>query len=46
MLFTFDGIEEPVDIYIKFNLINSESGKRVIIISFHKRNKPIDYLFR
>jgi predicted RNA-binding protein with TRAM domain len=30
----------------KFNLIDSESGKRVVVISFHKRNKPIDYLFR
>jgi hypothetical protein len=46
MLFNFDGIEEPVDIYTKFNLIDSESGKRVVVISFHKRNKPIDYLFR
>ncbi|NLY19228.1 MAG: hypothetical protein GX045_09855, partial [Clostridiaceae bacterium] len=32
--------------YTKFNLIDSESGKRVVVISFHKRNKPIDYLFR
>jgi len=46
MLFNFDGIEELVDIYTKFNLIDSESGKRVVVISFHKRNKPIDYLFR
>ena len=45
-LFNFDGIEELVDIYTKFNLIDSESGKRVVVISFHKRNKPIDYLFR
>ena len=46
MLFNFDGIEELVDIYTKFNLIDSESRKRVVVISFHKRNKPIDYLFR
>lgn len=45
-LFNFDDIEELVDIYTKFNLIDSESGKRVVVISFHKRNKPIDYLFR
>jgi hypothetical protein len=46
MLFNFDGIEELVDIYTKFNLIDSDSRKRVVVISFHKRNKPIDYLFR
>jgi len=45
-LFNFDGIEELVDIYTKFNLIDNESKKRVVVISFHKRNKPIDYLFR
>ena len=45
-LFNFDGIEKLVDIYTKFNLIESENRKRVIVISFHKRNKPIDYLFR
>ncbi|MEF9840923.1 MAG: hypothetical protein RR791_08250, partial [Lachnospiraceae bacterium] len=33
-LFNADGEEEMVDVYTKFN------------VSFHKRNKPIDYLFR
>jgi hypothetical protein len=46
MLLNFDGIEELVDVYIKFNLIDINSGKRVVVISLHKRNKPIDYLFR
>lgn len=46
MLFNFDGEEELVDIYTKFNIIDVASGKRVVIISFHKRNKPIDYLLR
>lgn len=46
MLFNFDGIGEIVDIYTKFNLIYINSGKRVVVISFHKRNKTIDYLFR
>lgn len=46
MLFKVDDIEELVDIYTKFNLIDSDSRKRVVVISFHKRNKPIDYLFR
>ena len=44
MLFNFDGIEELVDIYTKFNLIDSDSRKRVVVLSFHKRNKLIDYL--
>ncbi len=46
MLFDFNYKEELVDIYIKFNLIDNENGTRVVVISFHKRNKLIDYLFR
>jgi len=45
-LFNFDGDEELIDIYTKFNIIDIYSGKRVVVISFHKRNKPIDYLLR
>ncbi|MFA6809050.1 MAG: hypothetical protein WCR27_08660 [Eubacteriales bacterium] len=45
-VFNFDDIEEQVNIYTKFNLIDISNGKRAIVISFHKRNKPIDYLFR
>ena len=45
-LFNFDIEEKLIDIYIKFNIIEYASGKRVIAISFHKRNKDIDYLFR
>ena len=40
------GEEEIVDIYIKFNIIEYGSNKQVVTISFHKRNKPVDYLFR
>ncbi|HBR29085.1 MAG TPA: hypothetical protein DD734_04885 [Firmicutes bacterium] len=46
MLFNFDGIKESVDIYTKFNIIDSDRGKRVVVISFHNRNKAIDYRFR
>lgn len=46
MLFNFEGDEELVDIYTKFNIIDIASGKRVVVVSFHKRNKPIGYLFR
>jgi hypothetical protein len=46
VLINFEGEEELVDIYTKFNIIEYDSGKRVVTISFHKRNKPLDYLFR
>jgi hypothetical protein len=46
MLFNFEGNEEWVDVYNKFNIIDPNGGKRVVVISFHKRNKLIDYLFR
>lgn len=46
MLTNFLGEDEMVDIYTKFNVIDYDSSKRVITISFHKRNKPVEYLFR
>lgn len=46
-LFDIFGEEEFVYIYTKFNIIEYKiDKKRVVTISFHKRNKPIDYLFR
>jgi hypothetical protein len=45
-LFNFEGQEEKVDIYMKFNIIELNEENRVVVISFHKRNKPIDYLFK
>lgn len=45
-LFNADGDAETVDIYTKFNVIDLPTGNRTVVISFHKRNKPIDYLFR
>lgn len=45
-LFNAFGEEELVDIYTKFNVIEYGDNKRVIAVSFHKRNKPIDYSFR
>lgn len=46
LLYNIIGEEEVVDIYLKFNIIDYENGKKVITISFHKRNKPIDYKFK
>lgn len=45
-LFNADGFKENVDIYIKVNIIDLPSGTRTVVISFHKCNKPIDYLFK
>lgn len=44
-LYNFDGVEELLDLYLKFNIIEYNKGKRVVVISFHIRNKPIDYRF-
>jgi hypothetical protein len=45
-LFNPDGEEEMVDVYIKFNIIDLPFESRTVVISFHRRNKPIEYLFR
>ena len=45
-LFNDDGEEEIVDVYTNLNIIELPTGSRAVVISFHKRNKPIDYLFR
>ena len=42
----FEGDEKVIDIYTKFNLIELAYEKQVVVISFHKRNKPIDYCFK
>lgn len=44
-LFNIEGKEEIVDVYTKFNIIELFNGNRIVVISFQKRNKPIDYLF-
>ena len=45
-LFNAEDEEETIDIYTKFNVIDMPNGSRTVVISFHKRNKPITYLFR
>ncbi|MFW6030227.1 MAG: hypothetical protein ACOCRO_08235 [Halanaerobiales bacterium] len=39
------GSLEVVDIYIKINITEISDGSFMYIVSFHKRNKPIKYLF-
>ena len=45
-LFEADGVAIKVDIYIKINIMNTSKGNRMVVISFHKRKKPIQYAFR
>ncbi len=45
-LFDAEGVEEIVGIYTKFNIIDMPNGSRIVVISFHKRNKPVTYLFK
>lgn len=41
------GTLENVDVYIKINMTQIRNGDDfVYIVSFHKRNKPIEYLFK
>lgn len=41
------GTLEHVDIYIKTNITTTRRGNEIIIVvSFHKRNKAITYLFK
>lgn len=47
ILFNIFGEEEFVDIYTKFNIIEyDDNNNTVYTVSFHKRNKPINYIFR
>lgn len=45
-LFTISDEEEFVNMYIKLNILRDSEGEFIVFISFHKRNKPISYLFR
>lgn len=45
-LINADDEKETVAVYTKFNVIDLPSGSMAVVVSFHKRNKPIDYLFR
>ena len=41
-----DGEAESIDLYTKFNVLDCPSGTRTVVISFHKRQKPIQYVFK
>lgn len=44
-LYNMDDKKELIDIYMKFNIIDILQEYRVVV-SLHKRNKPITYLFK
>ena len=46
VLFSIDDEEKQIDLYTKFNILELPIGSRVVVISFHECNKPLDYLFK
>lgn len=45
-LYNIDNKSELVDIYLKFNIIYNNNKNYYVLVSLHKRNKPITYLFK
>ena len=45
-LFNLDDEEIQLDMYTKFNILELSADRKVVVVSFHERNKSIDYLFR
>ena len=45
-LYNIEDNKELVDIYLKFNIICNETEEYKILVSLHKRNKPITYVFK
>ena len=45
-LYNIEDKKELVDIYFKFNIICNEEEEYNTLVSLHKRNKPITYVFK
>ena len=45
-LYNIEDKKELVDIYFKFNIICNETEEYNTLVSLHKRNKPITYVFK
>ncbi|AWK52373.1 hypothetical protein DIC82_15825 [Clostridium beijerinckii] len=45
-LYNIEDKKELVDIYFKFNIICNEAEEYNTLVSLHKRNKPITYVFK
>ena len=45
-LYNIEDKKEKVDIYLKFNIVFNEIEEYILLVSLHKRNKPISYVFK
>lgn len=45
-LYNIEEEKESIDIYLKFNVLYSEMEEYRLLVSLHKRNKPIEYVFK
>lgn len=45
-LYDSGGEEEELSMYVKFNIINTNTSDFVVVISFHRLNEEIIYLFK
>lgn len=45
-LYNIEDKMELIDIYLKFNILCDEMEKYRMLVSLHKRNKPITYIFK
>lgn len=45
-LYNIEDKKESIDIYLKFNVLYSQIEEYRLLVSLHKRNKPIEYFFK
>ena len=45
-MYNITGVKESIDIYMRFDIIGIDDGTYRALVSLHKRNKPITYLFK
>ena len=45
-LCSMDGNEELVDVYVKFEVEEEDSGKQTVVISLHRPEKEVYYAFK
>ena len=45
-LYNIKGEKEVVDVYMRFNIVETDTDNYRLLISLHKRNKPITYIFK
>jgi hypothetical protein len=46
MLCNLDGNDELVDVYIKFEVEEEDSGKQTVVISLHRAEKEVHFAFK